>query len=201
MHSCIFSNDFFFQISAEDLGGADLHCSESGVTDYYALNDRNALQQTRNIIAGLETQTVRLQSRVDEPIHSADDIYGIVGTNLKKTYDVREVIARVVDGSRFDEFKPRYGDTLGRLFVDCFELTRKNFLVTGFAQLYGQTVGIVGNNGILFSESAMKGAHFVELCCQRKIPLLFLQNITGFMVSLSFLLLLLLLHQQLFNLF
>ena len=104
---------------------------------------------------------------VEEPLYSSDDLYGIVGEDLKKTFDVREVIARLVDGSRFDEFKAKYGDTL----------------VTGFAHLHGIPVGIVGNNGVLFAESAMKGTHFVELCCQRKIPLLFLQNITGFMVG------------------
>ena len=106
---------------------------------------------------------------VEEPLYSSDDLYGIVGEDLKKTFDVREVIARLVDGSRFDEFKAKYGDTL----------------VTGFAHLHGIPIGIVGNNGVLFAESAMKGTHFVELCCQRKIPLLFLQNITGFMVSFS----------------
>ena len=104
---------------------------------------------------------------VEEPLYSSDDLYGIVGEDLKKTFDVREVIARLVDGSRFDEFKAKYGDTL----------------VTGFAHLHGIPVGIIGNNGVLFAESAMKGTHFVELCCQRKIPLLFLQNITGFMVG------------------
>ncbi|VDI76269.1 3-methylcrotonyl-CoA carboxylase beta subunit [Mytilus galloprovincialis] len=103
----------------------------------------------------------------DEPIYPADDLYGIVGANLKKTFDVREVIARIVDGSRFDEFKTMYGETL----------------VTGFARLWGYPVGILGNNGVLFSESALKGTHFIELCCQRNIPLIFLQNITGFMVG------------------
>ena len=106
-------------------------------------------------------------SQVQEPLYSADDLYGFVGDDLKKTYDVREVIARIVDGSQFDEFKAKYGDTI----------------VTGFARLYGYPIGIIGNNGVLFSESAMKATHFVELCCQRKIPLLFLQNITGFMVG------------------
>lgn len=103
----------------------------------------------------------------EEPLFPMDDVYGIVGSNLKKAFDVREIIARIVDGSRFDEFKALYGETL----------------VTGFAQLYGQPVGIVANNGVLFSESALKGAHFIELCCKRKIPLIFLQNITGFMVG------------------
>ena len=104
---------------------------------------------------------------VEPPVYSSEDLYGIVGEDLKKTFDIREVIARLVDGSRFDEFKAKYGDTL----------------VTGFAHLHGMPLGIIGNNGVLFAESAMKGTHFVELCCQRKIPLLFLQNITGFMVG------------------
>ncbi|CAI5445700.1 unnamed protein product [Caenorhabditis angaria] len=157
------------EISAEELGGADLHCGESGVTDYYAVNDKHALYLARSCIAGLEPnqEHMSFDPKADEPIYSADEIYGIVGSNLKKTYDVREVIARIVDGSRFHEFKERYGETL----------------VTGFATIYGQRVGILANNGVLFAESAMKGAHFIELCCQRKIPLLFLQNITGFMVG------------------
>lgn len=105
--------------------------------------------------------------QVDEPLYPTEDIYGIVGSNLKRAFDVREIIARIVDGSRFDEFKALYGESL----------------VTGFANIYGQAVGFVANNGVLFSESALKGAHFIELCCQRKIPLIFLQNITGFMVG------------------
>ncbi|CAD5206908.1 unnamed protein product [Bursaphelenchus okinawaensis] len=157
------------EISAEDLGGADLHCGESGVTDYYAHNDEHALYQARSIVAGLNQPAPSFPStsEVEEPLYPSEELYGIVGTNLKKTFDVREVIARIVDGSRFDEFKQRYGETL----------------VTGWARLYGQQVGIIGNNGVLFAESAMKGAHFIELCCQRKIPLFFLQNITGFMVG------------------
>uniref|UniRef100_A0A914W408 Large ribosomal subunit protein mL44 n=1 Tax=Plectus sambesii TaxID=2011161 RepID=A0A914W408_9BILA len=158
------------EISAEELGGADLHCSKSGVTDYYALDDEHALTQARNIIAGLPREKPLSSfplSGVEAPLYDAEEIYGIVGSNLKKTFDVREVIARVVDGSRFDEFKPKYGETL----------------VTGFAKLYGRHIGIVANNGVLFSESAVKGAHFIELCCQRNIPLIFLQNITGFMVG------------------
>uniref|UniRef100_A0A0N4ZUQ4 Probable methylcrotonoyl-CoA carboxylase beta chain, mitochondrial n=1 Tax=Parastrongyloides trichosuri TaxID=131310 RepID=A0A0N4ZUQ4_PARTI len=156
-------------ISAEDLGGADLHCGTSGVTDYYALNDEHALTIARNIIAGLPDQTlaIKTSSDIEEPLYDAEELYGIVGTNLKKTYDVREVIARVVDGSRFDEFKKMFGETL----------------VTGFAKVFGIPVGILGNNGVLFGESAQKGAHFIQLCAQRKIPLLFLQNITGFMVG------------------
>jgi len=157
------------EISAEELGGADLHCSKSGVTDHYALDDEHALHLARRVITNLnytKKPDVTLQEPED-PVYSADDLYGIVGEDLKKTFDVREVIARLVDGSRFDEFKAKYGDTL----------------VTGFAHLHGIPVGIIGNNGVLFAESAMKGTHFVELCCQRKIPLLFLQNITGFMVG------------------
>ncbi|EGT56787.1 hypothetical protein CAEBREN_11858 [Caenorhabditis brenneri] len=157
------------EISAEELGGADLHCGESGVTDYYAHSDHHALYLARSCIAGLPPteEHMTFNPNADEPLYSADEIYGIVGSNLKKTYDVREVIARIVDGSRFHEFKERYGETL----------------VTGFATIFGQRVGILANNGVLFAESAMKGAHFIELCCQRKIPLLFLQNITGFMVG------------------
>jgi len=157
------------EISAEELGGADLHCSKSGVTDHFALDDEHALHLARRVVTNLnytKRPDVTLQE-IEEPVHSADDLYGIVGEDLKKSYDVREVIARLVDGSRFDEFKSKYGDTL----------------VTGFAHLHGIPVGIIGNNGVLFAESAMKGTHFVELCCQRKIPLLFLQNITGFMVG------------------
>lgn len=121
-----------------------MHCSESGVTDYYALHDRHALSQARSIVAGLNTHSeyqFENSSQIEEPLYSADELYGIVGTNLKKTFDVREVIARIFDGSRFDEFKQKYGSTL----------------VTGFARLYGQQVGVIGNNGVLFSESAMKG--------------------------------------------
>lgn len=157
------------EISAEELGGADLHCSRSGVTDHYALDDEHALHLARRVVTNLnytKRPDVTLQE-IEEPVYSADDLYGIVGEDLKKSYDVREVIARLVDGSRFDEFKSKYGDTL----------------ITGFAHLHGIPIGIIGNNGVLFAESAMKGTHFVELCCQRKIPLLFLQNITGFMVG------------------
>lgn len=119
-----------------------MHCGESGVTDYYALHDHHALSQARSIIAGLNLpQEHRFQTDVEEPLYSAEELYGIVGTNLKKTFDIREIIARIFDGSRFDEFKQRYGSTL----------------VTGFANLYGQQVGVIGNNGVLFSESAMKG--------------------------------------------
>ncbi|KAH3842372.1 hypothetical protein DPMN_115868 [Dreissena polymorpha] len=157
------------EVSAEDLGGADLHCSKSGVTDYYAHDDGHALHLARNCIRNINYKKdpqVTVTSP-DPPLYSADELYGIVGGNLKKTFDVREVIARIVDGSRFDEFKALYGETI----------------VTGFARLWGYPVGIIGNNGVLFADSALKATHFIELCCQRNIPLLFLQNITGFMVG------------------
>lgn len=156
-------------ISAEDLGGASLHCSISGVSDHFAQNDDHALHIARKIVSNLNKQNNQFDhiKEIKEPIYPADDLYGIVGTDLKKLFDIREVIARIVDGSMFDEFKKEYGTTL----------------VTGFAKLYGHTVGIVGNNGVLFSESALKGAHFIQLCSKRNIPLIFLQNITGFMVG------------------
>lgn len=157
------------EVSAEDLGGADLHCRKSGVTDYYALDDYHALHLTRKIVKNLNYQK-KLDVTIEpseDPLFPADELYGIVGTNLKRQFDVREVIARIVDGSRFSEFKALYGDTL----------------VTGFARIFGYPIGIIGNNGVLFSESAKKGAHFIQVCCQRNIPLLFLQNITGFMVG------------------
>ncbi|XP_069348888.1 methylcrotonoyl-CoA carboxylase beta chain, mitochondrial [Eulemur rufifrons] len=157
------------EVSAEDLGGADLHCRKSGVTDHYALDDHHALHLTRKIVKSLNYQK-KLDVTVEppeDPLFPADELYGIVGANLKRTFDIREVIARIVDGSRFNEFKALYGDTL----------------VTGFARIFGYPVGIIGNNGVLFSESAKKGAHFIQLCCQRNIPLLFLQNVTGFMVG------------------
>jgi len=157
------------EVSAEDLGGADVHCKTSGVADHYAQNDQHALELARQAVSRLNR---RKQIGLDikpalAPLYPAEELYGIVGTDLKKPYDVREVIARIVDGSEFDEFKKLYGNTL----------------VTGFARVHGYPVGIIANNGVLFSESAQKGAHFIELCCQRKIPLLFLQNITGFMVG------------------
>ncbi|MGC3872995.1 carboxyl transferase domain-containing protein [Halomonas sp. GXIMD04776] len=156
-------------ISAEDLGGADVHAKISGVADHYADNDAHALQLARRAVSRLNWQK-RGQLAMKEPKPprlDPEEIYGIVGTDLRKPYDVREVIGRLVDDSDFDEFKRYYGDTL----------------VTGFAHLHGHPVGIVANNGVLFSESAQKGAHFIELCAQRKIPLVFLQNITGFMVG------------------
>jgi 3-methylcrotonyl-CoA carboxylase beta subunit len=156
-------------VSAEDLGGGDVHTRLSGVADHLAENDAHALNIARRIVANLNrVKPVDLAvGRVEEPLYDPAEIYGILPTDTRKPYDVREIIARVVDGSRFDEFKARYGTTL----------------VTGFARLYGYPVGIVANNGILFGESAQKGAHFIELCGQRNIPLLFLQNITGFMVG------------------
>ncbi|HCK82030.1 MAG TPA: methylcrotonoyl-CoA carboxylase, partial [Candidatus Competibacteraceae bacterium] len=156
-------------VSAEDLGGGDVHTRISGVADHLAENDAHALYIARRILANLNrVKPVELAlGRGEEPLYDPEEIYGILPTDTRKPYDVREIIARIVDGSRFDEFKARYGATL----------------VTGFAQLYGYPVGLIANNGILFSESAQKGAHFIELCGQRGIPLLFLQNITGFMVG------------------
>ncbi|MBR9924375.1 MAG: methylcrotonoyl-CoA carboxylase [Gammaproteobacteria bacterium] len=156
-------------ISAEDLGGADVHAKISGVADHYAENDAHALQLARACVSRLNWQKRgKLAMQAPQPPKlDPSELYGIVGTDLKKPYDVREVIGRIVDGSDFDEFKRYYGDTL----------------VTGFAHIHGYPVGIVANNGVLFSESAVKGAHFIELCAQRKIPLVFLQNITGFMVG------------------
>ncbi|HEU0202375.1 MAG TPA: carboxyl transferase domain-containing protein [Burkholderiaceae bacterium] len=156
-------------VSAEDLGGGDVHTRVSGVADHLAENDSHALFIARRIVANLnrnKPSQVALQNP-EEPLYDPAEIYGVIPTDTRKPYDVREIIMRVVDGSRFDEFKARYGTTL----------------VTGFAHLYGVPVGIVANNGILFGESAQKGAHFIELCAQRGIPLLFLQNITGFMVG------------------
>lgn len=156
-------------VTAEDLGGADVHCRTSGVTDYYAASDGHALALARRSVANLnrvKSPAVSLLPAV-EPLYDPSDLYGVIPTDTRKPYDVREVIARIVDGSEFDEFKQLYGTTL----------------VCGFARIYGYPVGIVANNGILFSESALKGAHFIELCSQRGIPLVFLQNISGFMVG------------------
>ena len=157
------------EVSAEDLGGADVHTRTSGVADHLAMNDDHALEIARSIIKNLnrpKSVDIELRDPV-EPRLDVADLDGIVPEAVATQYDVREIIARIVDGSDFDEFKKLYGTTL----------------VTGFAHIWGIPVGIVANNGILFSESAQKGAHFVELCCQRRIPLLFLQNITGFMVG------------------
>lgn len=156
-------------VSAEDLGGGDLHARTSGVVDHLAVDDRHALQLARDAVANLNwTTSVAVDAtEPEEPAFDPDELYGIVPSDPRQPFDVREVIARIVDGSRFHEFKPLYADTL----------------VTGFARIHGFPVGIVANNGILFGESARKGAHFVQLCDQRGIPLVFLQNITGFMVG------------------
>src|SRR3954452_14904784 len=156
-------------VSAEDLGGADVHTRKSGVADHMAMDDTHALALARRIVANLNTRKTvdipLLPAR--EPHYDGAELDGIVPSDLRKQVDAREIIARLVDASDFDEFKALYGTTL----------------VTGFAHLYGMPVGILANNGILFSESAQKAAHFIELCCQRRIPLLFLQNISGFMVG------------------
>lgn len=157
------------EVSAEELGGADVHCRISGVADHYANDDQHALQIARRIVANLnrrKTLDIAVQA-IKEPAYDSQEILGIINADARKPYDVHEIIARLVDDSDFDEFKALYAPTL----------------VCGFAHLYGYPVGIIANNGILFSESALKGTHFVELCCQRKIPLIFLQNITGFMVG------------------
>ncbi len=156
-------------ISAEELGGAEVHCRHSGVSDHYADDDAHALHLARVAVSNLNRQKIETIKRIEtiEPLYNSSELNGIVPADPRKPFDIREIIARLVDGSEFDEFKALFGTTL----------------VCGFAHLYGYPVGIVANNGILFSESALKGSHFIELCCQRKIPLIFLQNITGFMVG------------------
>jgi len=156
-------------VSSEDLGGADVHCRTSGVTDHYAQNDHHALEIARSTVKNLNrVKNIELKIEpIREPKYDSKEIYGIIPKDSRQPYDVREVIARIVDGSEFNEFKALYGTTL----------------VCGFAHIFGYPVGIVANNGVLFGESAQKGAHFIELCAQRKIPLVFLQNITGFMVG------------------
>jgi len=157
------------EVSAEELGGADVHTRLSGVADYFADDDRHALAIARDIVAAL-TSVRQLPAHAiapEDPYYDPEELYGIIPADLRRSYDVREVIARLVDGSRFDEFKARYGETL----------------VTGFARIHGLLVGILANNGVLFSESALKGTHFIELCNLRGIPLVFLQNITGFIVG------------------
>jgi 3-methylcrotonyl-CoA carboxylase beta subunit len=156
-------------VSAEDLGGGDVHTRLSGVADHLAQNDLHALSLARSAVAHLNKKKPLAPAlRAPEaPKFVADELYGIIPIDTRKPFDVREIIARIVDDSELHEFKPRYGTTL----------------VCGFAYIEGMPVGVIANNGILFSESALKGAHFVELCCQRKIPLIFLQNITGFMVG------------------
>ena len=161
------------EVSAEDLGGAHVHTSESGVADHFAENELDALAITRDVVENLnyksfgEASFDKRQAPVDAPLYDSDEIYGILSKDTRKPFDVREIIARLVDNSKFHEFKQKYGETL----------------VCGFANIHGYKVGIVANNGILFSESAVKGSHFIQLCGQRKIPLVFLQNITGFMVG------------------
>jgi len=158
------------EVSAEELGGADVHSRVSGVTDHYAVSDEHALALGREIVANLGGRRPELPWELEEPeepLHDPDDLHGIVPEDYRIGYDVREVIARIVDGSRFHEFKPLYGETL----------------VCGFGRIEGMPVGILANNGVLFSESALKGAHFIELACKRRVPLVFLQNITGFMVG------------------
>ena len=157
------------EVSAEELGGADVHTRLSGVADYFAEDDEHALHLARTIVSTLNT-VKRLPADVtspEDPRYDPREIYGIVNTDTRKPYEVREIVARLVDGSRFDEFKERYGSTL----------------VTGFARLHGFLVGIIANNGVLFSESALKATHFIELCNLRGVPLIFLQNITGFIVG------------------
>jgi 3-methylcrotonyl-CoA carboxylase beta subunit len=159
-------------VSAEELGGANVHCRTSGVTDHFAQNDHHALTLARAAISNLNrVKHIHLDinelNSVVEPDYPASDIYGIIPKDTRQPYDVREIIARIVDGSQFDEFKALYGSTL----------------ICGFAKIFNYPVGIIANNGVLFSESAEKGAHFIQLCAQRKIPLVFLQNITGFMVG------------------
>ncbi len=159
------------EVSAEDLGGAEVHTSKSGVADHFAETEEDALEQARHIIATLNYRPKHpgkfIKHEVLAPLYKTEEIYGIIPQDTRKPFDVREIIARLVDGSEFQEFKEKYGTTV----------------VTGFAKIHGYLVGIVANNGILFSESSQKAAHFVELCGQRKIPLIFLQNITGFMVG------------------
>lgn len=157
-------------VTDEELGGADVHCRKSGVADYYAENEQHALELARQAISNTNASIPEPNSSGLPPRYDASELYGIVNSDLRLSFDVREVIARIVDDSEFDEFKALFGASL----------------VCGFARIEGQLIGIVANNGILFSESAQKGAHFIELCAKRKVPLLFLQNITGFMVGKKF---------------
>ncbi len=160
------------EVTPEELGGADVHTSISGVADHLAENDAHALQICRNVFETMSAGPRQTLDRhpTEEPLYDPQELYGLAPISLKKPVDAHEIIARMVDGSKFHEFKARYGTTL----------------VTGFARLHGYPVGIIANNGILFSDSSLKGAHFVELCCHRKIPILFLQNITGFMVGKAY---------------
>lgn len=158
-------------VSAEELGGGRMHSSVSGVTDYLAVDDAHALVLARRCVANLnlvlDSPNGSGRTEVKDPLYDGEELGGIVGTNLRQQIEAREIIARIVDGSEFAEFKKEYGETL----------------VTGFARIHGHQIGILANNGILFSSSALKGAHFIQLCTQRNIPLLFLQNISGFMVG------------------
>src|SRR5688500_2161444 len=154
-------------VTAEELGGADVHTRVSGVADHLAEDDRDAIARVRRIVAHLNRPVAAARETGAPPLYEADEIYGVLPASPRTPFDVREIIARIVDGSELDEFRARYGATL----------------VCGFARIAGHAVGIVANNGVLFSESALKGTHFIELCCQRNIPLVFLQNITGFMVG------------------
>ena len=160
------------EVDAETLGGADVHARVSGVVDHYAVDDRDAIEITRNIVENLVAVKVVPFDVYDPepPLYDSKELYGVIPANSRRQFDVREVIARIVDGSRFHEFKALYGDTL----------------VCGFGRVWGYPVGVVANNGVLFSESALKGTHFVELCSQRGVPLVFLQNVTGFMVGQKF---------------
>jgi 3-methylcrotonyl-CoA carboxylase beta subunit len=156
-------------VTAQELGGAEVHCETSGVTDHYAEDDQHAIEITRDIVANLNKKKYQpfKMAPSEEPLYPAEEIYGVIPADQRRPFDVREIIARLVDGSRFHEFKASFARTV----------------VCGFARIYGHPVGIIANNGVLFSESALKTAHFIELCEQREIPLLFLQNITGFMVG------------------
>src|SRR5205823_1765093 len=156
-------------VSAEELGGADVHTRISGVADHFAVNDHHALAIARNVVAHMNrVKSAALDVAAPrEPLYATEELYGVINADIRKPYDVHEVIARIVDGSELDEFKARYGTTL----------------VTGFARLWGYPIGVIASNGVLYSESAQKGAHFIELASQRRVPLIFLQNITGFMVG------------------
>ncbi|KAJ8908219.1 hypothetical protein NDN08_008310 [Rhodosorus marinus] len=158
------------EVTSEELGGAEVHTSKSGLADCFAVSDMQALSQARDIMRKYKMENSCFMSAVDEPVHPPSEIPAVVPENFAEAYDVREVVARVVDGSRFNEFKPKYGTTL----------------VTGFGEIYGQQVGIIGNNGVLFGESAQKGSHFIQLCENQNTPLVFLQNITGFMIGKHF---------------
>jgi len=157
------------EVTAEELGGADVHTRISGVADHFAENDEDAIAIVRNIVENLRVEKDEPPTRIEaeDPLYDPKELYGVIPRDLRRPYDIREVIARIVDGSKFQEFKERYATTI----------------VTGFARIFGYKVGILANNGVLFSESALKATHFIELCNQRRVPLIFLQNITGFMVG------------------